>query len=66
LNGGTLFALGGLDGVRVTVASSAPDLRNVVAGAPVTFTATVAAVYSGDSSRSASTSPTLVQNVSKK
>src|SRR5881296_2607093 len=32
LNGGTLSALGGLSGVRVTAASSMPDLRAVVAG----------------------------------
>src|SRR6266404_71163 len=42
LNGGTLFALGPLAGVDVTLASSAPDVRTFVAGAPVTFTATVA------------------------
>jgi hypothetical protein len=42
LNGGTLFALGPLAGVDVTLVSSAPDVRTFVAGAPVTFTATVA------------------------
>jgi hypothetical protein len=41
LNGGTLFALGGLNGVSVTLASSTPDARTVVAGQPLTFTATV-------------------------
>jgi hypothetical protein len=42
MNGGTLFALGGLDGVSVTLASSMPDTRTVVAGDSLTFTATVA------------------------
>jgi Bacterial Ig-like domain (group 3)/Divergent InlB B-repeat domain len=42
LNGGTLFALGGLTGVRVTLASSMPDLRSVVVGQALTLTATVA------------------------
>jgi hypothetical protein len=41
LNGGTLFALGGLDGLSVTLATSAPDVRTFVAGQAVTFTATV-------------------------
>ncbi|HKF42497.1 MAG TPA: Ig-like domain repeat protein [Thermoanaerobaculia bacterium] len=41
LNGGTLFALGGLAGVSVEMTSSSPDVRSVVAGQPVTFTATV-------------------------
>ena len=42
LNGGTLFALGPLAGVDVTLVSSAPDVRSFVTGSPVTFTATVA------------------------
>lgn len=42
LNGGTLFALGGLDGVRITLSSSNPDVRGVVAGQSLTFTAVVA------------------------
>jgi hypothetical protein len=42
LNGGTLFALGSLNGVDVTVASSVPDVRTVVVGQPLTFTATIA------------------------
>ena len=41
LNGGTLFALGSLTNVTVVVFSSAPDLRSVVAGQAVTFTAVV-------------------------
>ena len=41
LNGGTLFALGPLAGVNVTLATSAPDVRTFVTGNPVTFTATV-------------------------
>ncbi len=41
LNGGTLFALGGYDGVGVALVSSVPDLRTVVAGQPLTFTATI-------------------------
>ncbi len=41
LNGGTLFALGNLTNVAIAVYSSAPDLRSVVAGQPVTFTAVV-------------------------
>lgn len=41
LNGGTLFALGSLPGVSVSIASSAPDLRNTVVGTSLTFTATV-------------------------
>jgi hypothetical protein len=41
MNGGTLFALGGLNGVRVTLDSSLPDTRAVVAGESLTFTATV-------------------------
>jgi len=41
LNGGTLFALGGLNGVGVALASSIPDLRSVVVGQALTFTATI-------------------------
>ena len=42
LNGGTMFALGGLSGVSVRSTSSSPDLRSVAAGQPLTFTAAVA------------------------
>jgi hypothetical protein len=42
LNGGTLFALGGLTGVAVTLSSSIPDDRVVVAGQSLTFSASVA------------------------
>lgn len=41
MNGGTLFALGALTGVGVTLGSSMPDTRVVVAGESLTFTATV-------------------------
>ena len=41
LNGGTLFALGGLTGVGVSLASSVPDARTVVVGQSLTFTATI-------------------------
>ena len=41
LNGGTLFALGNAPGINVTISSSSPDLRSVVVGTPITFTATV-------------------------
>jgi len=41
LNGGTLFALGSLNGVDVALASSMPDLRPVVVGQSLTFTAIV-------------------------
>ncbi len=41
LNGGSLFALGSLNGVGVAVASSVPDIRTVVTGQSVTFTATI-------------------------
>ena len=47
LNGGTLFALGPLAGVDVTVISSAPDVRTAVAGEAVTFTAMVASASPG-------------------
>jgi|GEM_PF-6371304 len=42
LNGGTLFAIGGLEGVRIALSSSNPDVRGVVAGQSLTFTAAVA------------------------
>ncbi len=42
LNGGTLFALGGVNGVRIAVSSSVPGDVAVVAGRPLTFTATIA------------------------
>ncbi len=42
LNGGTMFAVGGLSGVSVSEVSSVPDARTVAAGQPLTFTATVA------------------------
>jgi len=41
LNGGTLFALGGLDGVGVVLASDMPDVRSVAVGQSLTFTVTV-------------------------
>ena len=41
LNGGTLFALGGLNGVGVALVSSMPDVRTVVVGQSLTFTATI-------------------------
>ncbi|MFL6589946.1 MAG: Ig-like domain-containing protein [Chthoniobacterales bacterium] len=41
LNGGTLFALGPLADVNVALSTSAPDVRTLIAGQPVTFTATV-------------------------
>ena len=41
LNGGTLFALGSLNGVDVALASSVPDVRTVVVGQSLTFTATI-------------------------
>jgi hypothetical protein len=41
LNGGTLFALGNVQGVNVTLGSSSPDLRETVFGSPITFTATI-------------------------
>lgn len=41
LNGGTLFALGNVAGTVVTIGSSLPDLRSVVVGSSITFTATV-------------------------
>jgi hypothetical protein len=41
LNGGTLFALGNVSGIDVTISSSSPDLRNTVVGSPITFTVSV-------------------------
>lgn len=41
LNGGTLFALGSVPGVTITMASSSPDLRETVFGSSITFTATI-------------------------
>jgi hypothetical protein len=41
LNGGTLFALGSLSGVDIALTSSVPDVRPVVVGQPLTFTATI-------------------------
>lgn len=41
LNGGTLFALGNVPDVNVTLGSSSPDLRGTVFGSSLTFTATV-------------------------
>ena len=41
LNGGTMFALGGYTNLSVTVVSSVPDLRTLITGQPVTFTAIV-------------------------
>ena len=42
LNGGTLFALGGLAGVGITLSSSNPDVRGAMIGQLLTFTAAVA------------------------
>jgi hypothetical protein len=42
INGGNLFAVGNVSGNSVSVTSSVPDLRNAVAGQPLTFTAQVA------------------------
>ena len=39
LNGGTMFALGNA-GVRMTLVSSVPDVRKVVAGRALTFSVT--------------------------
>ncbi len=41
LNGGTMFALGNVPGVNVSIRSSSPDLRNTVLGSSITFAATV-------------------------
>ena len=40
LNGGTIFALGGVNGISVQLSSSTPDLRSVVLGQSLTFTYT--------------------------
>jgi hypothetical protein len=42
LNGGNFFAVGTKPGVTVTISSSSPDVRNAVAGNPITFRASVA------------------------
>lgn len=47
LNGGTFFALGNLPGTDVTISSSAPDLRAVVVGSAITFTAKVTGTPAG-------------------
>jgi hypothetical protein len=47
LNGGTLFALGNVNGVRINLSSSAPGDRAVVAGQPLSFTAAIANPGSG-------------------
>lgn len=41
LNGGTMWALGNLNGVGVAVTSSTPDVRSAVLGQSLTFTASV-------------------------
>ena len=41
MNGGTFFAIGGFTNLGMTLSSSAPDLRSVVAGQPLTFTVIV-------------------------
>jgi len=41
LNGGTLFAIGPYNGVGIALTSSIPDLRSVVVGQSLTFTATM-------------------------
>ena len=41
LNGGTMWALGNLNGVGVAVTSSTPDVRSAVVGQSLTFTASV-------------------------
>ena len=41
MNGGTMFALGSLNGVGITLASSEPDSRRVVVGESLAFTATI-------------------------
>jgi Bacterial Ig-like domain (group 3) len=41
MNGGTMWALGNLNGVGVALASSTPDAHTVVAGQSLTFTASV-------------------------
>ena len=41
LNGGSLWALGGLNGVGVALTSSSPDVRSTVVGQSLTFSAAV-------------------------
>jgi hypothetical protein len=41
LNGGTVSAMGSLSGVGIALTSSMPDVRNVVTGQSLTFTAAV-------------------------
>src|SRR5436190_5208198 len=41
LNGGTFFALGGYTGVGIALTSNMPDVRSVVVGQSLTFTATI-------------------------
>lgn len=41
MNGGTLFALGSYTNIAINIYSSAPDLRTVIAGQAITFTAVV-------------------------
>jgi len=41
INGGNLFAVGNVSGNGITVTSAVPDLRNAVAGQPLTFIAQV-------------------------
>jgi hypothetical protein len=41
LNGGTLWALGNLNGVGVALSSSTPDVRSAVVGQSLTFTASI-------------------------
>lgn len=47
-NGAKLFALGGFTNIAMTIQSSAPDMRNVVAGQPVMFTASVSNLNASD------------------
>jgi len=47
LNGGALFAVGGYDDLQVTLSSSVPDDRVVVAGQSITLDVTVAAIPPG-------------------
>ena len=47
LNGGKFFALGGFTNIGMALSSSAPDLRTVVTGQPVTFTAIVTNLNAG-------------------
>jgi hypothetical protein len=48
LNGGTLFALGRVSGVDMTMDSSAPDLRTVIVGDSIKLTAIVASGLPSD------------------